>query len=186
MSRLCSCWGVFLVFVLFVLKTTRPVHSWSSRCSCWRRTRDFPSRRNIVTRPSLKPRSPHAQLDPWRPPLVLSPSRTNSVWARIGLLKKTIQGVFVTFDQYILHRHMRAGAPSLLSNSGSAGSNLCRLGNWSLLTSGRHAMIRGADKLRQSLLDPLRERRDHRPTLGTATMLTQPLKRASGCVIEYT
>ena len=47
-------------------------------------------------------------------------------------------------------------------------------------------MIRGADKLRQSLLDPLRERRDHRPTLGTATMLTQPLKRASGCVIEYT
>ena len=47
-------------------------------------------------------------------------------------------------------------------------------------------MIRGADKLRQSLLDPLRERRDHRLSLGTASMLTQPLKRASGCVIEYT
>ena len=87
MSRLCSCWGVFLVFVLFVLKTMCPVHSWSSRCSCWRLTRDFPSRRNIVTRPSLKPRSLHAQLDPWRPPLVSSPSRTNFVWARIGLLK---------------------------------------------------------------------------------------------------
>ena len=47
-------------------------------------------------------------------------------------------------------------------------------------------MIRGADKLRQSLLDPLRERRDHHPSLGTATMLTQPLKHASECAIEYT
>ena len=84
------------------------------------------------------------------------------------VVKESIQDVFVMFYQYILHRHIRFGAPSLPSNSGSAGSNLCRLGNWSLLISGRHAMIRGADKLRQSLLDPLRERRDHRPSIGNS------------------